>query len=72
MDRIVPDIVRSLLTNKKILVRTPNAIRPWQHVLESLSGYLVLIQKLSVDDNHIIDCFNFVQRGKISKCKRIS
>ena len=64
MDRIVPDIVRSLLTNKKILVRNPNAIRPWQHVLESLSGYLALIQKLSVEDNHIIDCFNFGPKGK--------
>ena len=67
MDRIVPDIVRSLLTNKKILVRNPNAIRPWQHVLESLSGYLALIQKLSVEDNHIIDCFNFGPKGKNSR-----
>jgi CDP-glucose 4,6-dehydratase len=41
-DRIVPDCVRSLVEGKPILVRNPSAIRPWQHVLECLSGYLWL------------------------------
>ena len=42
MDRIVPDCVRALTSNKPITVRNPQAIRPWQHVLEPLSGYLWL------------------------------
>jgi CDP-glucose 4,6-dehydratase len=41
-DRIVPDTVRALADNKTIIVRNPRAVRPWQHVLESLSGYLWL------------------------------
>lgn len=41
-DRIIPDIIRSLQSNQEIIVRNPNAIRPWQHVLEPLTGYLVL------------------------------
>lgn len=39
-DRIVPDCVRALLDDKPILIRNPGAVRPWQHVLECLSGYL--------------------------------
>jgi CDP-glucose 4,6-dehydratase len=41
-DRIIPDIVKSLQENKIIDVRNPNAVRPWQHVLEPLTGYLLL------------------------------
>ncbi len=48
-DRLVPDCVKSLLANQEILVRNPLAIRPWQHVLEPLSGYLVLAEKLYND-----------------------
>jgi CDP-glucose 4,6-dehydratase len=46
IDRLVPDIIRACSTNTPLRLRFPNAIRPWQHVLESLSGYLVLAQKL--------------------------
>jgi len=45
-DRIVPDCMRSLQMEKEIFVRNPLATRPWQHVLESLGGYLVLGSKL--------------------------
>ena len=45
-DRIVPDCMRSLQKEKEIFVRNPLATRPWQHVLESLGGYLVLGNKL--------------------------
>lgn len=45
-DRLVPDCIRALLKGEKIKVRNPEAIRPWQHVLEPLSGYLLLAQKL--------------------------
>jgi CDP-glucose 4,6-dehydratase len=45
-DRLIPDCLRALLNNEQILIRSPHAIRPWQHVLEPLSGYLVLTEKL--------------------------
>ena len=45
-DRIVPDCIRALTAGEPIVVRNPEAVRPWQHVLEPLSGYLLLAQKL--------------------------
>ena len=45
-DRILPDCIRALMAGKPILVRNPKAIRPWQHVLECLSGYLWLAARL--------------------------
>ena len=45
-DRIVPDVIKSLSKKKTIILRNPNATRPWQHVLEPLSGYLILGEKL--------------------------
>ena len=45
-DRLVPDIIRSMLAGEKVLIRNPDAIRPWQHLLDPLSGYLTLAQKL--------------------------
>jgi CDP-glucose 4,6-dehydratase len=45
-DRIIPDCIRSLLSDKKIILRNPRAIRPWQYVLESLSGLLLIGSKL--------------------------
>lgn len=48
-NRIVPDIVRALSAGRAIEVRNPKAVRPWQHVLEPLSGYLKLAQQLHED-----------------------
>ncbi len=45
-DRLVPDIMRAALAGEEVRVRNPNSIRPWQHVLNPLSGYLVLAQSL--------------------------
>jgi CDP-glucose 4,6-dehydratase len=45
-DRLIPDIIRAILAGEKVLIRNPGAIRPWQHVLEPLSGYLLLAQRL--------------------------
>ncbi len=45
-DRLLPDCVRAILAGKQIVIRYPEAIRPWQHVLEPLSGYLLLGQRL--------------------------
>ncbi len=46
VDRLIPDILRALENNKPVSIRSPNSIRPWQHVLEPLSGYLILAENL--------------------------
>ena len=60
-DRIVPDSVRSLACRKPILVRNPRAVRPWQHVLECLSGYLWLGARLTSEGktSRLAGAFNF-------------
>jgi len=50
-DRIVPDAVRALAAGSDLVVRNPTSTRPWQHVLEPLSGYLALAARLLVDEN---------------------
>ena len=45
-NRIIPDIYKSIKSGKKLIIRNPQSIRPWQHVLEPLSGYLILGLKL--------------------------
>lgn len=49
-DRLIPDYFRSLLKNTEIVIRNPKAIRPWQHVLEPVSGYIKLAEKLSSEN----------------------
>src|SRR2546423_852980 len=46
-DRIIPDIFRALSKSEPIVVRNPEAVRPWQHVLEPLSGYLALASRMN-------------------------
>ncbi|TMI62428.1 MAG: CDP-glucose 4,6-dehydratase [Bacteroidetes bacterium] len=58
-DRIVPDIIRSLQQHKSIEVRNPRAIRPWQHVLEPLNGYLLLGYLLNEKPAAFAKAFNF-------------
>jgi len=60
-DRIVPDCVRALTDKKSILVRNPLAVRPWQHVLECLSGYLWLAARLKKEPktSRLASPFNF-------------
>ncbi|MCS7091151.1 MAG: CDP-glucose 4,6-dehydratase [Verrucomicrobiota bacterium] len=60
-DRIVPDCVRALLAGRPIPVRRPGAVRPWQHVLECLSGYLWLAARLAGQpkDSPLCGPFNF-------------
>jgi len=45
-DRLIPDMIRSYSSNNKLVIRNPNSVRPWQHVLDCLSGYLLLGQNL--------------------------
>ncbi|OGC94435.1 MAG: CDP-glucose 4,6-dehydratase [candidate division Zixibacteria bacterium RBG_16_53_22] len=58
-DRLVPDCVRALLKREPILVRNPHAIRPWQHVLEPLSGYLALARRLYAEGPRFAGAWNF-------------
>lgn len=59
IDRIIPDIVRSLQHKKNIVVRNPAAVRPWQHVLEPLSGYLQLAVLLDKEPVSFSTAYNF-------------
>ncbi|MGA1791508.1 MAG: CDP-glucose 4,6-dehydratase [bacterium] len=58
-DRIVPDCVRALAMGKKIRIRNPFAVRPWQHVLEPLSGYLWLASNLILQGEEYAGAWNF-------------
>jgi len=59
LDRIVPDAVKALAENKPIIVRNPQAIRPWQHVLDPLAGYLWLAARMWSEENHFSSAWNF-------------
>lgn len=57
--RLIPDVVKSILSNNNIILRNPNFNRPWQHVLEPLFGYLILAKKLYLNPKKYSDCYNF-------------
>ena len=61
-DRIVPDCIRALEAGQTIEIRSPKAIRPWQHVLEPLSGYLLLAAKMLEDPTRYCEGWNFGPR----------
>lgn len=63
-DRIIPDCVRALTRNEPVVIRSPHAVRPWQHVLEPLGGYLVLGAKLLEDASRYADAYNFGPGGE--------
>lgn len=58
-DRLIPDIIRAIVQGKPVNIRNPHATRPWQHVLEPLSGYLRLAQKLYEEGAAYGDGWNF-------------
>ena len=58
-DRLIPDIVRAFCNKETARIRNPKAIRPWQHVLEALSGYLVLIEKMYGNRKQYSEGWNF-------------
>jgi CDP-glucose 4,6-dehydratase len=58
-DRIIPDIVRALRAGNSVTVRNPASVRPWQHVLEPLSGYLLLGARLAEDPVKFAEAWNF-------------
>ena len=72
-DRIIPDAIRALGEKMPIEIRNPHATRPWQHVLEPLSGYLCLAQELTKSDdgeeniNKMCSAFNFGPKSEANK-----
>lgn len=58
-DRLIPDILHALQNLEPVLIRNPHAIRPWQHVLEPLSGYLVLAERLFENGQIYAEGWNF-------------
>ena len=58
-DRLIPDIIKSAMESKKLLIRNPGSTRPWQHVLDPLSGYLNLAIRLSKSPNKFYGSWNF-------------
>jgi len=63
-DRIIPDCIRALEADKPIEIRSPKAIRPWQHVLEPLSGYLLLASKMWEEPTKYCEGWNFGPRAE--------
>lgn len=59
VDRLVPDFLKAMDAKQSLLIRSPNAIRPWQHVLEPLSGYIMLAENLSRQPNQFSEAWNF-------------
>jgi len=58
-DRLIPDIIKSFIAKKPVRIRNPQSIRPWQHVLEPLSGYLLLAEKLYLEGDKYTGAWNF-------------
>lgn len=58
-DRLIPDTISSFLAGRRVLIRNPAAVRPWQHVLEPLHGYLMLAERLYRDGTAFAEGWNF-------------
>lgn len=58
-DRLIPDILRALEAGRPVVIRNPDAVRPWQHVLEPLAGYLMLAEKLYQEGSGYAEGWNF-------------
>ena len=63
-DRLVPDILRALEKQQPVSIRNPHAVRPWQHVLEPLSGYLLLAERLCSHGQKFAESWNFGPRDE--------
>lgn len=64
LDRLVPDVLRALEQQEAALIRNPHATRPWQHVLEPLSGYLLLAERLYTNGQTDAEGWNFGPRDE--------
>lgn len=68
-NRLIPDIIRAITKKEKLIVRHPNATRPWQHVLEPLTGYILLAEKLHKSPSEFESAWNF--GPEMSNCKSV-
>jgi len=59
VDRLVPDMVRAFSAGERVVIRNPSAIRPWQHVLDALHGYLLLLERMTKDSSVFSQGWNF-------------
>jgi CDP-glucose 4,6-dehydratase len=66
-DRLIPDFLRALDSGEDLIIRSPDAIRPWQHVLEPLKGYLQLGEKLITEGQSYAEAWNFGPSDKNTK-----
>lgn len=69
-DRLVPDVLRAFARGEAVSVRHPAAVRPWQHVLEPVSGYLMLAERLWNDGQSVAEAFNFGPRDEDAQSVR--
>ena len=69
-DRLLPDFLRALDAGETLTIRSPNAVRPWQHLLEPLSGYLLLAEKLYMEGSVFAEAWNFGPNDE--DCKTVS
>lgn len=58
-DRLIPDMIRALVADESPIIRSPNSVRPWQHVLEALGGYLLIAERLLGREEWAADGWNF-------------
>ena len=58
-DRLIPDIIKAFKNNENVIIRNPKSTRPWQHVLEPLSGYLKLAEQLEKNGDQYAEAWNF-------------
>lgn len=58
-DRLIPDLVRAFMAGAAPVIRSPDAVRPWQHVLEALGGYIMIAERLLAGDAAFADAWNF-------------
>ena len=56
-DRLIPDLINGFIREESVLIRYPSAVRPWQHVLDCLNGYLILVDKILI--NKVVGEWNF-------------
>jgi CDP-glucose 4,6-dehydratase len=67
LDRLLPDILAAFIEGKSVNIRSPHAVRPWQHVLEPLSGYLTLAERLCSGGPSFAEGWNFGPRDEDAK-----
>ena len=69
-DRLIPDFLRAIDSDEVLTIRSPSAVRPWQHVLEPLYGYLKLAEKLCTEGELFAEAWNFGPDEADAKCVR--